>query len=163
MSPFGAVRRRTGKAGAADPADQGFDGIGFLLGVAHRSRRRRWESSLADLGLTAPQAAVLRLVSGEPGHGVRHIARQLGTDPMNAQRIVETLIAADLCEPRSDPGDARRRPLYPTARGDDLAEVVTGRALRAEEDLAEALGTGLYQALVDGLQAMIALDDGPAR
>src|SRR5579875_1695760 len=83
----------------------GLEGVGFLLGAAHRARRRQWEACLADLGLTAPQAAVLRLITGEPGRGVRHLARRLGTDPMNAQRIVETLVADGLCQIRRDPAD----------------------------------------------------------
>lgn len=39
---------------------------------------------------------------------------------MNTQRIATTLIAAGLCEPRLDPDDARRRPLYPTVTGAEL-------------------------------------------
>ncbi|MDA8147552.1 MAG: hypothetical protein M0Z93_02080 [Actinomycetota bacterium] len=54
-----------------DPAPQG---VGFLLDVAHWARRRAWEASLADLGLAAPQAAVLRLVGARPGSGVRRLA-----------------------------------------------------------------------------------------
>lgn len=145
------------------PVVAGLDGIGFLLGAAHRTRRRQWESCLADLGLTAPQAAVLRLIAARPGRGVRHLARQLGTDPMNAQRIVETLIAAGLCEPRTDPADGRRRPLYPTPRGGHLAKTVTGRASKSEQALADALGTSLYRTLVLGLQALIAHDGALAR
>uniref|UniRef100_UPI003982FE3F hypothetical protein n=1 Tax=Lapillicoccus sp. TaxID=1909287 RepID=UPI003982FE3F len=34
-------------------------GLGFLLGAAHRTRRRVWEATLVDLDLTAPQAAAL--------------------------------------------------------------------------------------------------------
>jgi DNA-binding MarR family transcriptional regulator len=133
-------------------------GLGFLLGMAHRTLRRAWEADLVDLELTAPQAALLRLVAAQPGQGVRQLARGLGTDPMNIQRVAEILRAAGLCELRQDPGDARRRPLYPTDKGSQLAAVVARRALSAEEDLTEALGAELYAMLLTGLRALITLD-----
>ena len=130
-------------------------GVGFLLGVAHRARRRSWEAELADLDLTAPQAAVLRLIAAQPGSGVRRLARDLGTDPMNVQRVAETLGAAGLCEPRQDPSDARRRPLYPTEKGRHLARAVAHRAERAEQDLIDALDAERYHALLAGLDALV--------
>ncbi len=137
----------------------GLDGIGFLLGAAHRTRRRLWEAQLADLGLSAPQAAILRLVTAEPGCGIRELARRIGTDPMNARRIVESLLESGLCESRPDPNDARRRPLYPTLRGRDLAQAVADRARRDEQNLVRALGEGCYDSLVAGLRTLIAYQE----
>jgi DNA-binding MarR family transcriptional regulator len=149
--------RPAAPAAATDVAPQG---LGFLLGVAHRTLRRAWEAELADLELTAPQAALLRLIAAQPGQGVRQLARELGTDPMNSQRIAETLRAAGLCELRQDPGDARRRPLHPTDRGRRLAAMVARKAMSAEEALAEALGAERYTMLLTGLRALIGLDRG---
>ncbi len=142
-----------GPGGGRD--ELGLEGVGFLLGAAHRARRRQWEACLADLGLTAPQAAVLRLITGEPGRGVRHLARRLGTDPMNAQRIVETLVADGLCQIRRDPADGRRRPLYPTALGARRARRVAARAQEAEAALANLLGQDTYAALVAALRTLV--------
>ena len=135
--------------------DVSLGGIGFLLGVAHRAHRRRWEATLADLEVSAPQAAMLRLIAAEPGQGIRALARRLGTDPMNAQRIAESLIAAGLCQAGRDPGDARRRPLRPSARGRRVARSVVERAGRSEQILAAALGEQGYTSLVAGLRALI--------
>ena len=66
-------------------------GVGFLLGVAHRARRRAWEADLADLDLTAPQAAVLRRIAAQPGIGVRRLARAVAH---RAQRAEQDLIDA---------------------------------------------------------------------
>lgn len=151
-------RRDRDEKGGVDP-----DGVGFLLGVAHRARRRQWEQRLTDLGLTAPQAAMLRLVTAEPALGVRDLARRLHTDPMNAQRIVETLLARELCEARPDPVDGRRRPLRPTPRGRRLAEKVAERAQDVERHLAGALPDDTYLALTSALRAVIALDTDPGR
>ena len=93
--------------------NHGRSGLGFLLGVTHRERRRAWESQLADLHITAPQAALPRLVSGHPGRGIRLLARKLATDLMNVQRLADSLAHRQLLETRVDPADARRRPLYP--------------------------------------------------
>lgn len=75
---------------------------------------------------------------------------------MNIQRIAEILRAAGLCELRQDPGDARRRPLYPTDRGSQLAAIVARRAVSTEESLNEALGAARYAMLLTGLRALIA-------
>lgn len=154
-------------AGAAcsgvDPRDQdelGFGGVGFLLGLAHRARRRRWDARLGDLGLTAPQAAVLRLVTDQPGCGVRHLARRLGTDPMNAQRITEILVANGLCTAGRDSGDARRRPLHPTERGRQLANRVAERAQADEQAIADLLGDRTYRVLIDALRTLADHDSG---
>ena len=133
----------------------GLDGVGFLLGAAHRAHRRQWEAQLADLGVSAPQAAVLRAVVAEPGQGVRGIARRIGTDPMNAQRIIETLLAAGLCRAQRDPLDARRRPLHPTPEGRLVAAEVAGRGRLAEEHLARTLGEERYFSLVAALGTLI--------
>jgi len=149
----------------ANCGDPGFAGVGFLLGLAHRARRRSWEAALADLGLTAPQAAVLRLVAARSGSGVRHLSRLLGTDPMNTHRISETLIAADLCYGQADPRDARRRPLYATAKGFALAKEVSVRASQEETRLLAAIGRRHYDALRQGLEALLAdaVAEEPAR
>jgi len=134
------------------------NGVGFLLGVAHRAHRKTWEAALADLDLTAPQAALLRLIAARPGQGIRQLARRLGTDPMNVQRVAESLLGAGLCEARHDPHDARRRPLYPTRQGIRRARAVARRAEAAEDALVQALGSKPYAALLAGLHACIALD-----
>ncbi len=140
------------------------DGLGFLLGIAHRERRRSWEACIADLSLTAPQAAVLRLVTCNPGRGVRALARRLATDPMNVVRLVDSLVERQLIEVRPDPTDARRRPLYPTTTGQDLASVIITRAAHDEGQVASRLGPEAYSSLVDGLTELIRthrpLDDG---
>jgi DNA-binding MarR family transcriptional regulator len=150
-----AARATPAAAIPADTTDVTPQGLGFLLGVAHRTLRRAWEADLADLGLTAPQAALLRLICAQPGRGVRQLARDLGTDPMNVQRIAELLRVSGLCELGEDPTDARRRPLYPTDRGRQLAAMVARKAGSVEDALAEALGQEQYHTLLSGLRDLI--------
>jgi 4-carboxymuconolactone decarboxylase len=148
--------RRAPPAGstAASSVDTPPVGLAFLLGVAHRARRRAWEASLSDLELTAPQAAALRMVAAHRGVGVRQLARELVTDTMNARRLVTFLVDAGLCEARPDPHDARRRPLHTTPAGRELAAVVVRRAGGHEDDLTHVLGPDAHAALVAGLQRL---------
>lgn len=155
MTPASAAGGATART---DSAGLELRELGFLLGQAHRVRRRAWEARLADLGLTAAQAALLRAISAEPGTGIRHLSRLLVTDPMNVQRLAESLTAGGLCEVRRDPADARRRPMYPTERGQQLAAIVRGRATESEQELATALGVPNYGALRVQLQRLLEHD-----
>lgn len=150
---MGPDNAHPGPTAAAD-----LPGVGYLLGVAHRARRRVWEADLADLGLTAPQAAVLRLLAARPGTGVRGLSRALVTDPMNVQRIASTLLAAGLCEVRRDPDDGRRRPLHLTDTGRRVADLVTTRADATERRLVTALGAKEYALLSIGLRRLVDLE-----
>lgn len=98
-------------------------GLGFRLGRAHRAVRAAWETRIADLGLSGPQASVLGAVVERPDMGLRELARRLGTDAMNAKRLADGLERAGLVESGADRADRRRRALRPTS---------TGRALGAE-------------------------------
>ena len=82
---------------------------------------------------------------------------------MNAQRIVESLVAGGLCEARRDPNDARRRPLHPTSRGRKIARSVEEWAQRSEQRLADAVGAETYRSLVAALQALADCDARDAR
>lgn len=133
-------------------------GLSLLLGVAHRQRRRAWELQIADLEMTAPQAALLRLVASDPGLGVREIARRLATDPMNVARLADGLHGRKLIETLPDPADARRRPLHPTSAGRGLAAELDDRAEEQERRLASELGEPAYDALLDGLTRLAELE-----
>lgn len=153
----------TGDTHAPAGTSNDIPGLGFLLARAHRARRRSWEAQLADLGLTAPQAAVLRLLAARPGAGVRELGRTLDTDPMNVQRIVATLLGGRLCEVRRDPDDARRRPLHLTEAGRRLAEEVVLRAEDVEHRLIGLLGERDYVSLRTGLGRLLERDHGSPR
>ncbi|HUY61919.1 MAG TPA: MarR family winged helix-turn-helix transcriptional regulator [Candidatus Dormibacteraeota bacterium] len=121
--------------------------------------RRRWEVALADLGLSAPQAAGLRAIAEQPGQAVRAVARRLSTDAMNAKRLVDHLAAQGLVRTEPDPNDRRRRCVWPTDLGWERAHAVAGRAGEFERHLAMLLGPGGATALAALLRQ---LEAGPA-
>lgn len=114
----------------------------FRLGRAHRAVRGAWQTRIADLGLTSPQAGALRAIMEQPGMGLRELARRLGTDPMNAKRLADGLERNGLVVSRAHPVDARIRVLSPTDEGRDLGHEVERRAGEWHRALEALLGAG---------------------
>lgn len=115
-------------------------GLGFRVGRAHRILRDAWSGRIADLGLTAPQTAMLRAVCEWPGSGVRELARRTGRDPMNVKRLADHLEGLGLVSSRTDPAHRQRRVLHPTDTGRELAAEVARRATRWNRELVEQVG-----------------------
>src|SRR5438045_7434310 len=78
-------------------------GLGFRLGRTHRLLREGWEAEIADLEVTAPQAAMLRAICDNPGVGLRQLAARMVTDPMNAKRLADHLESACMTRSTADP------------------------------------------------------------
>ena len=142
-------------------------GLGFRLGRAHRMLRASWEETIADLGLSPPQAALLRAVAQRPGCGLRELARLMHTDAMNAKRLADHLERAGLLASSSDPGHRQRRVLRLTRPGATLARELGRRAADHQQALARLIGpaevTRLLD-LLDRLETAVAsgLPPGPA-
>lgn len=135
------MNKRPTDAGTAPDRGSAEAGLGFLLGSAHRALRSAWEERIADLGLTAPQALVLRVVAEESGMGLRELARRMQSDAMNAKRLADTLEHAGLVRSTVDPGHRQRRLLRATDEGRAMAARVNARSRALEEVLAERLGS----------------------
>jgi DNA-binding MarR family transcriptional regulator len=125
-----------GRGAVADPLEAG---LSFRLGRAHRTVRGAWRARIADLGLSSAQASTLRAVVERPASGVRELARTLGTDPMNAKRLADSLETVGLVRSSADPADRRIRVLSPTDAGCDLAREVERRSRAWEATLARLL------------------------
>lgn len=124
--------------GTASPSV--LNGLGFRLGLVHRRLRSAWEESIADLGVSAPQAVMLRAVSEWPGMGLRGLARRLRTDAMNAKRLADHLEQLGLVVSSDDPQHRQRRVLHPTGDGRRVAASLTQRADAWERRLAAQVG-----------------------
>lgn len=116
-------------------------GLGFMLGSAHRALRSAWEAYIADLGVSAPQALVLRMVAETSGVGLRELARRMQTDAMNAKRLADALEDAGLLRSAEDPAHRQKRLLCVTDEGRALATGVAARASAWDGHLAERLGS----------------------
>jgi DNA-binding MarR family transcriptional regulator len=114
--------------------------LGFHLGRAYRTLRACWEDTIADLGLTPSQAAVLRSVTEGESCGLRALARSLGTDVMNARRLVGHLEGAGLVYSIPDPDHSQRHVIRPTAAGVAASEEVARRAAAVDARLRGLFG-----------------------
>ena len=155
-------RRAPGGVPAGWPLESG---LGFRLGRAHQMLRGAWEVVIADLGLSPPQAALLRVVAERPGSGLRELARRMHTDAMNAKRLADHLECAGLVVSASDPGHRQRRVLRPTGKGSAVAGELARRAAARDRRVASLLGPGglaQLQNLLDRLESVLASGLPPA-
>lgn len=156
-TPGPAQRAGAGGPGQAAPPLEA--GLGFRLGRAHRLLRAAWEEEIADLGLSPPQAALLRAVAHQPGCGLRELGRRMNTDAMNAKRLADHLERTDLVASSPDPGHRQRRALRPTAQGAALAGELDRRAAGHQHQLARLIGpaeTARLLGLLDHLERAVA-------
>ena len=114
--------------------------LGFRIGRVHRTLRESWEREIADLGVTPPQAALLRAVVEGEACGLRGLARRMGTDVMNVRRLAEHLETAGLVTSGADPSHRQRRVLRPTPRGIATGEELARRASVRSRHIAGLLG-----------------------
>ncbi|MHB1430568.1 MAG: MarR family winged helix-turn-helix transcriptional regulator [Streptosporangiaceae bacterium] len=142
-------------------------GLGFRLGRAHRILREAWERRIADLGLTPPQAAMLRAACEWRGCGLRELARRTHTDPMNAKRLADHLERDGLVRSATDPDHRQRRVLEPTPEGLAIAAELSGRAAAWGQRLSDLVGANhiaQIHALLDRLeQVLLATEHGEIR
>ena len=142
-------------------------GLGFRLGRAHRLLRAEWEKEIADLGVSAAQAAMLRSICEESPTGLRQLARRMTTDPMNAKRLADHLESAGLVRSMGDPSHSQRRDLAPTQAGLAVAGQLVERAAAWNRRLSRRMGaTELEQLsrLLARLEETLAVEAvGPSR
>ena len=129
-------------------------GIGFRLDRVTRVLRAEWAHELAQMGLTPPQAAVLRGVAERSGCSLRSLARTLGADPMRVKRCVDELERRALLQSAHRGADRRPRALEPTPAGAALADRIDSLVRAREEHLVVALGPDRLASLEAALAAI---------
>jgi DNA-binding MarR family transcriptional regulator len=93
-----------GDDAAGQPA---VEGMGVLLAQLGARSSKRFAERVAGLGLTAADAAVLRLVAFAPGLSQREIADRLGLQPSRLVSLVDALEARGLVERARSSSDRR--------------------------------------------------------
>jgi len=134
------------------------------MGQTHRVLKETWERQIADLGLSAPLASMLRAICERPGSGLRELARKMRTDPMNAKRLVDHLEHEGLVTSSGATSHAQRREVSPTSDGLARVAGLVERSVALRRQLAQLLG----ESEVEHLQHLLvrledALVDDPAR
>jgi len=133
------------------------------LRVTHRLGMRQYREELRHLDLTPRQAAVLLAIETNPGHGVRFVAQQIGSDLPTCSALVARLEERALIERRPDPDDRRRTKLFAAEAARPLIDVMLTAQAAAERRMAAAAGddADLLRALLDRLAARLAEAEEP--
>ncbi|HEY8923122.1 MAG TPA: MarR family transcriptional regulator [Polyangia bacterium] len=126
---------------------------------ALQKRSRRMES---ELGVTAPQRLVVRMVGRFPGVQAGHLAQLLHVHPSTLTGIIQRLEKQGLIRKRVDPRDGRRTLLSLTDAGHALAAVTTGTVEFSIEQALESIPQAQLAAASDVLKAITASLDQPS-
>lgn len=136
-------------------------GNAFLLAQLGAHATALFAARIAALGLTPPQAGLLRVVATEPGLSQQAIAGRLGTPPSRLVLLVDGLEERGVIERRRNPEDRRNHALHLTAEGGRLMGQL-GRAAGAHEDAVCAGLDATERGQLGALLARVAANHGLA-
>lgn len=134
-----------------------------LLTCAARRFHRSVGERLAPLGLTWPQARVMRLIA-EPGSSMRmaDIAARLGVVPRSATSMVDLLEDGGLVTRHADPQDRRSVLVRLSPEGRRLLEGLDAARRDTADAMLGRLGAGDRAELVRLLEAVVEGEGGCA-
>ncbi len=133
-------------------------GVGFRLSRLVRNLKKDWAEELIEVGVTPPQAAILRAVGLWPESSVRYIARALDSDPMNVKRCVDELEAKGFIASGIRESGRTSRRLSLSEGGANLVAKIDTLARAQQKWIEEGLGAELLSHLVrslDGLETLL--------
>ena len=121
------------------PTDDRPDGVAFLLAQLGYHAAELFARRIAPLGLTPPQAGILRAIAAAPGRSQQALSQQLDLLPSRVVAFVDDLEGRGLLERRRNPDDRRLHALYLTASGKKLMRKLSEAAREHERDLTAGL------------------------
>ena len=114
-------------------------GAAFLLAQLGSHGARRFNERVAEIGLTAPDAGLLRKIASDPGVSQQSLAEHLGVMPSRMVALVDGLEAKGMVERRRSTEDRRNYALHLTERGRQALGELSRIAAEHEESLCAAL------------------------
>jgi DNA-binding MarR family transcriptional regulator len=132
-----------------------------LLFFAYRDFTRDPDAILKDFGFGRAHHRVLHFVNRHSGLRVADLLDILNITKQSLSRVLKQLIDQGYIEQRAGASDRRERLLYPTKRGQALAERLAAPQLVRLADALQAAGPGAETALRHFLEAMINAEDRP--
>ncbi|WP_426197255.1 MarR family winged helix-turn-helix transcriptional regulator [Massilia sp. DWR3-1-1] len=138
----------------------GTDWVGYNLKITQHRLRQRLEAELAQVGITAPQNAVLLAVSGNPRISNADLARAAFVTPQTMQAILVNLERGGLITRSPHPEHGRVIMTELTAAGKKAVAGGAKAADAVERQLLSTLSTQEAKVLCDLLKrCAAALDD----
>ncbi|MBR0735322.1 MarR family transcriptional regulator [Bradyrhizobium liaoningense] len=123
--------------GEGKRGEQGY--LGYLLRQAHAAVRLTMERTLADLGVTSPQFAVLTMLNAYPGLSGADVARLTFLTPQTVGVIIRNLERDGAIEMTPHPIHGRIQQWTLTSRGSTLLKACRERVIALEKRLARGL------------------------
>ena len=123
----------------------------ILLHDVARTLRTRADRTARAHGMTRAQWIILARLARQPGLSQNEMAAICEVEPITIGRLVDRLEARGLVERRADPGDRRIRRLHLLPAARPLVEEITAYRAAANDEIADGLAPGQYDALVDML------------
>lgn len=137
----------------------GRTGVAFLLAQLGAHAAGRFGERLATIGLSPPDAGLMRTIGSKPGISQQSLAEHLGVLPSRMVTLIDNLEHKRLVERVSSPDDRRTYALRLTARGQQVLGDIARIALEHERSLCAALDENERATLAE-LCARIAQQQG---
>jgi DNA-binding MarR family transcriptional regulator len=141
------------------PANNRPDGVAFLLAQLGQHAAELFTERIASVGLTPPQAGILRTIAANPGQSQQALSGQLRLLPSRVVAFVDDLEDRGYVERRRNPDDRRLHALYLTASGKQLMQKLSELARQHERTLTAGLNAEQRRTLND-LLATVAHEQG---
>ncbi len=145
-------RKSGGNSSVAEAAHTPAVSVGFTLSSLGYAVSRRFQATLAPLGLEPREFALLRTIEPRQGASQQAIGERLQIPPSRMVAFVNALQARGLLERRANPEDRRARALYLTDDGRKLLAKAFDLAGRLEAQLCAELSEPEREALLDALR-----------
>lgn len=117
----------------------GRTGAAFLLAQLGAHAAGRFGERLVAIGLSPPDAGLMRKIGSDPGISQQALAEHLGVMPSRMVALIDNLEQKRLVERVSSPDDRRTYALRLTPRGQQILSDISRIALEHERDLCAAL------------------------
>lgn len=124
----------------------------FLLAQIGSHAAAQFGERLAVLGLTLPDAGIVRLLAMNAGMNQQDMARKLGIHPSRLVAILDELERQGLIERKANADDRRRYALYLTESGMKKLEEIGQIARQHQDALCAALSREQRDMLAELLQ-----------
>lgn len=123
-------------------------GAAFLLAQVGAYATGRFAERVAELGLTPPQAGLLRMLANAPGRSQRALADDLGMPPSRFVAFADELEQRKLIERRKNPEDRRVYAVHLTDSGNELLERLREVGAAHEQAICESLSPDEHRRLI---------------
>jgi DNA-binding MarR family transcriptional regulator len=131
------------------------DVLAYLLKHAHLALEQRTDAVLADLGLTARELGVLRVIAGGEARSQQEVATVLGVDRTSMVALLDALERRGIVARTPSERDRRRNVVELTRNGRSLFQRAEQRNSEAEKSFTAPLGDTGGAALRRALQAVL--------